>query len=226
MTFKKLLSSVMNSVSRGPLTDVWRTARWQIFMAKRRIALWVAPLYRVTNDGMFQQLARVGTVSVTMLAGNDALFSFTLFGESGTERMQPLSANTCPQVNGLDGSYTGLWYRGVDGLGGASVLMNATTQAQIHYLFDGVGAPRWLVAQDRDGGGRGESDLPMLQFSGYCAVCSAAPVSFDTMGMLERSFDSENAGSWTLDYLFEPPLTGDVQRTDQIVKLTGTLDCD
>jgi subtilisin family serine protease len=187
---------------------------------------WVAPLYRVTNDGMFQQLARVGTVSVTMLAENDSLFSFTLFGESGTERMQPLSANTCPQVNGLDGSYTGLWYRGVDGLGGASVLMNATTQAQIHYLFDGVGAPRWLVAQDPDGGGPGESELPMLQFSGYCAVCSAAPVSFDTMGTLERSFDSENAGSWTFDYLFEPPLTGDVQRTDQIVKLTGTLDCD
>jgi hypothetical protein len=188
--------------------------------------LWTSPLYRVTNDGESQQLAAVGTVSVTNLAENDALFSFTLFGLSGTERMQPLSPLTCPQVNGGPASYTGLWYRGVDGLGGASVVVNASTQAQIHYLFDAAGLPRWLIAQETSGTGAPTApDLPMLQFHGFCAVCAESDVAFEIMGTLQRSFSSESAGNWTLDYLFEPPLSGSVERTDQIVKLTDTLDC-
>ncbi len=140
--------------------------------------------------------------------------------------MQPLSPLTCPQVNGSPASYTGLWYRGVDGLGGASVLVNSSTQAQIHYLFDAAGVPRWLVAQDPSGTGSPTvPDLPMLQFSGYCAVCAASDVSFEVMGTLQRTFSSQTTGNWTLDYLFEPPLSGSVERTEPIVKLTDTLEC-
>jgi hypothetical protein len=65
----------------------------------------------------------------------------------------------------------------------------------------------------------------MLQFNGYCAVCTAAPVSFRTVGLVERTFTDENNGSWTLDYLMQAPLSGSVQRTDQITKLTDTLEC-
>ncbi|HSM10475.1 MAG TPA: hypothetical protein VK827_02750, partial [Lysobacter sp.] len=121
--------------------------------------------------------------------------------------------------------YTGLWYRGVDGLGGASIVVNSANQAQIHYLYDAQGLPRWLVAQDPGGSEPNASDLPMLQFKGFCAVCAASAVSFEVMGTLQRSFDSESTGSWTLDYLFEPPLSGSVERTDPIVKLTDRLDC-
>ena len=187
---------------------------------------WFSPLYRVTNDGAQQQLTAVGRVAVTILAEDDALFTFTLFGESGTDRMQPLSVPTCPQINGGTRSYTGIWYRGADGLGGASVVVNAQTQAQIHYLFDDVGAPRWLVAQEPDGQGSPTAgEMPMLQFRGYCAVCEGEPPTSETMGVLSRSFSSETAGSWTLDYLFQAPLSGSVERTDPIVKLTATLDC-
>jgi len=45
------------------------------------------------------------------------------------------------------------------------------------------------------------------------------------VGVLERSFNSETAGSWNLDYLFEAPLSGSVDRTDSIIKLTDILDC-
>ncbi len=188
--------------------------------------IWTAPLYRVTNDGAEQQLARVGNVTVATLAEDDALFSYTLFGLSGTERMQPLSALTCPQVGGSPRSWTGLWYRGVDGLGGASVIINASTQAQIHYLFDSLGLPRWLVAQDLAEPAPTNADLPMLQFHGYCAVCTAASVGYTEMGTVQRSFSNDSTGSWTLDYLMQAPLSGDVQRTDSIQKLTDTLPCE
>jgi len=188
--------------------------------------IWTSPLFRVTNDGDRQQLSRVGYVSVTTLAEDDSMFSYTIFGQSGSERMQPLSPQTCPDVDGAERSYTGLWYRGIDGLGGASVLVSALTQAQIHYLFDGSGMPRWLVAQDLVNPEPTNPELPMLQFSGFCAVCGSAPVAFRTVGMLERSFTDETNGSWTLDYLMEAPLSGSVQRTDSIIKLTDTLACE
>ncbi|MDT8321401.1 MAG: hypothetical protein RQ826_12825, partial [Xanthomonadales bacterium] len=187
--------------------------------------IWISELFRVTNDGAQQLLAPVGALSVTQLAENDQLFSFTLFGQSGTERMQPLSAQTCPLVGGLSRSYTGLWFRGVDGLGGASVLMNAQTQAQIHYLFDDAGEPRWLFAQDLVDPEPTNATMPILQFSGFCAVCDQTDVSSTPVGLLQRDLSSETTGSWTLDYIVEPPLEGSVDRTDQIVKLTGTLDC-
>ena len=188
--------------------------------------IWTSALYRVTNDGTDQQLAPVGQVSVTLLAEDDALFSFTLFGESGTERMVPLSLPTCPNISGSEKSYTGLWYRGVDGLGGASVLMNSSTQAQIHYLFDAVGVPRWLFAQDEDQPAPDNPEIPMYQFSGYCAVCNEQTVSSKPVGVLARSFSSEPTGSWTLDYLFSAPLSGSIKRTDQISKLTEKINCE
>jgi hypothetical protein len=189
---------------------------------------WFAPLYRVTNDGAQQQLTEVGRVAVTIVTTppeDEALFTFTLFGESGTDPMKPLSAPTCPQIDGSERSYTGMWSRSAAGLGGASVVVNAQTQAQIHYLFDDAGVPRWLVAQDLEQPEPTHTELPMLQFRGYCALCEGATPTSEPMGVLTRDFSSETAGSWTLDYLFREPLSGSVQRTDQIIKLTSTLDC-
>ena len=188
--------------------------------------IWTADLMRVTNDGSQQQLARVGQVSITLLAEDDAMFSFTLYGESGTERMIPLSALTCPDIDGSKKSYTGIWFRGTDGLGGASILVTSLTQAQIHYLFDDLGMPRWLFVQDLNNPAPTNAEMPMLQFSGYCAVCARSSVTSQSVGVLERSFNSQNKGSWTLDYLFESPLSGSVERTDQITKLTDTLSCE
>jgi subtilisin family serine protease len=190
--------------------------------------IWTADLLRFTNDGTVQQWTLVGQVTISSLAENDAMFSYTLFGVSGSERMQPVSDPSCPDANGTSGqSYTGLWSRAVSGLGGASVLVNAITQSQIHYLYDGLGIPRWLYVQDLQNPEPTNSEIPMFQFHGYCAVCEAAPVDYDRepVGVLNRSFDSETSGSWTLDYLFNSPLSGSASRTDQINKLTDTLDC-
>jgi subtilisin family serine protease len=188
--------------------------------------IWTADLLRVTNDGAQQHSTIVGQVSVSLLSLKDSMFSYTLYGESGTDRMRPLTALTCPDVNGTQESYNALWFRGESGLGGASILVNDVTQAQIHYLYDAFGIPRWFLAQNVDEPAPTHPDLPVLQVSGFCAVCASAPVTTQTVGLLSRSFSSETTGSWTLDYMFAPPLTGSVMRTDQIIKLTDTIACE
>jgi hypothetical protein len=187
--------------------------------------IWTADLMRFTNDGSNQQGLPVGKVSIALLGEDEAMFSYTLFGQSGSERMQPISLQTCPEINGSPKSYTGLWYKGVSGLGGASVLMSASTQSQVHYVFDAAGTPRWLYAQDVVNPAPTNSELPILQIKGFCAVCEASAVSTQTVGVLERSFSSETAGTWNLDYLLMAPLAGSVDRTDPIVKLTDVLEC-
>jgi hypothetical protein len=186
--------------------------------------IWTTDIWRLTNDGAKQQYATVGKLSVTTLAEKDQLFSFRLYGESGTDRMQPLGIPTCPSVNGSDRSYNGHWYRGSPGLGGASIHMNSVTQFQVHYIYDDVGMPRWLVGQDVENPEPTNVTIPLLQTSGFCAVCSGE-TSFETVGTVDRHFDSESEGDWTLDYLLLPPLSASVQRMDQSYKLTADTEC-
>ncbi|MBT8039152.1 MAG: S8 family serine peptidase [Gammaproteobacteria bacterium] len=193
--------------------------------------IWTSEIFRVTNngetdDGATQQLMPVGYLSITNLARQDALFSFTLYGESGFDRMRPLAASTCPDVNGQPANYTGIWFRGSSGLGGASILVNDLTQAQIHYLFDENGEPRWLFAQDPENNDPLDPEIPILQFHGFCAVCEPAEVDFERVGTLGRGFDSETSGFWILDYSFDAPPSGTVERTDEVIRLTDPIECE
>jgi hypothetical protein len=190
-------------------------------------SVWSADLLRFTNDGQQQQYVKVGQVVITALAEDDLLFTYTLFGLSGTDRMTPTSLLSCPDVGGQIQSYTGLWDRGVAGVGGGSILVSAQAQGQVHYVYDQWGEPRWLLANDLTDPAPTKSEIPLLQFHGYCAVCDPADVGFleDPVGLLSRSFSNEAEGSWTLDYVFEAPLSGSAQRSESIAKLTDRMDC-
>jgi len=184
--------------------------------------VWTMPMLRFTNDGANQQSTEVGNVSMTLIGQDDLVFSWNLFGESGSDRMFPTLPLTCPKVSGAKKSYTGIWYRGVDGLGGASVGVDANNQTQVHYLYDAWGVPRWLLAA----AGSDKTEFGILQFTGFCPTCGDTGTSYDTVGVLSRDFTSETAGSWNLNYMFAAPLEGDVDRTDNIVKITDTIACE
>jgi subtilisin family serine protease len=185
--------------------------------------VWTADLLRFTNDGERQQAAVAGQLSVTTLAEEDVVFSWHLFGSMGSDRMIPTSPHTCPQVGESKASYTGIWFRGIDGLGGASVLVNGTSQGQVHYLYDSLGEPRWLLGAV--GVPLTDQEIILSQFSGFCPTC-VGEVSSTEVGLLTSNFTSETTGQWTLDYSMAAPLRGDVQRGENIVKLTGRLECD
>ena len=188
--------------------------------------VWVADFLRVTNDGAEQQEKQNGVVSMTFLSDSQVVMSYTLFGESGFDPMHPNGPNTCPQINGGTPSYTGHWYRGIAGLGGSTVLVYNAAQAQVHYLFDARGVPRWVIAADDDNQSATATEIPLLQFDGFCAVCTPEEVVWDTVGLVTRTFDDETNGQWTLDFVLDPPLLQSIQRTDAIVKLSDTLVCE
>ena len=72
---------------------------------------------------------------------------------------------------------------------------------------------------------RRPSEMPLMQFEGYCAVCTGdVPVSQD-VGIFSIDFSGENIAGWNLDYVLAPPLSGSINRNDAVGKLTVLLGC-
>ncbi|HEY5775926.1 MAG TPA: S8 family serine peptidase, partial [Xanthomonadales bacterium] len=186
--------------------------------------VWVAELLRFTNDGTLQQSTSAGHVSITQLAEDDSIFSFVLFGKDGSDRERPSLPPICPSVEGTERSYNGLWSRTAEGVGGATVVVNKTSQAFVHYIYDDQGRPVWLIGvPEPQNSTNPESSL--LQFKGFCAVCSATDITIDSVGLFSRDFASEDSMSWNLDYILKLPLGGSIDRSDDTVKLTAPIAC-
>jgi len=188
--------------------------------------VWTADLLRVTNDGATQQESVVGKLSITFLADNKLIYSYIVLGQAGFDAMHPNGPNTCPVISGAAKSYTGHWNRGISGLGGATVLVYASAQAQVHYLFDANGEPRWILAADDANQSATATEIPLLQFKGFCAVCTPVTVTNTPIGTVKRTFTSQTAGSWTLDFNLASPLSQSIHRTDSIKKFSDALSCD
>ena len=140
------------------------------------------------------------------------------------DRMVPTSPPLCPTVNDVKTSYTGLWSRPAVGVGGSSVMVNEATQGYLHYIYDGAGQPVWLLGANVNDG-LPQAEIPLLQFSGYCAVCSGDAPTSQEVGLLTLEYSDDATASWNLDYVLAAPLGGSVDRSDDVIKLTTPLVC-
>ncbi len=200
---------------------------WFIFARSNLTGnIFTTDLLRVTNDGALQQEKRAGQMSLTFIGDGEAIFSYRLYGRGGFDPLDPNVANTCPLVNGIESSYTGHWGRGIPGLGGATIMVFEAAQAQVHYIFDDRGYPRWLFASPDGDQSATVEVLDLLQFVGFCAVCAEIDPSFDVAGTVMRSFADEENGSWTLDFDLLDPLSQRIMRTDDPTKkFSEPVDC-
>ena len=186
--------------------------------------IWVAELLRFTNDGTLQHATPVGHVSITLLAEEDSIFSFVLFGENGSDRESPSLPPVCPVIDGTQRSYNGVWSRTAEGVGGSTVVVNEVSQAFVHYIYDGSGKPVWLIGAPNPQSAT-NPEAALLQFSGFCAVCSEQAITIEDVGLFTRGFNSESSMNWNLNYVLNSPLSGSVDRSDNTFKLTAPVAC-
>src|SRR5690606_37118022 len=57
--------------------------------------VWVTDLLRYTNDGTQQQSQVVGKLAMTFISNTDVIYSYSLLGIVGSDRMIPLAPNVC-----------------------------------------------------------------------------------------------------------------------------------
>jgi len=104
-------------------------------------------------------------------------------------------------------------------------VVNGTSQAFVHYIFDDSGRPVWLIGTPEPQSPT-EPESTLLQFSGFCAVCSERPLTEDPVGLFTRDFTSESNMNWNLDYVLKTPLSGSINRPDDTSKLTTPVACE
>ena len=103
------------------------------------------------------------------------------------------------------------------------MVVNGSSQGYVHYLYDSLGRPVWL--NGADGSDPDAREISLLQWSGFCAVCTGPAPTFETVGMFTRDYASETSMTWNLDYVLNSPLSGSVNRTDDTGKITTPLVC-
>ncbi len=189
-------------------------------------SVWTAPLDRISNgSGARQIYDRIGEVSLTMLAGDELVFAWRRDGFHGSEIMSPDAARTCPDTGDGRANYSGHWYSPGELVGGTTMIVTDSVQAHIRYYFDELGVGRWLLASDPETDPLNEV-LELLDYRGFCPGCPERDVEIHTVGVYERSFDSESSGFEKLDFVSAEPLEHAINIEVPISKLSEPMECD
>ncbi len=68
-------------------------------------------------------------------------------------------------------------------------------------------------------------EMPLLQYDGFCAVCSGDAPTSKAVGVFTGDYTDEANITWNLNYVLEAPLSGSVDHTDDAENLTTPLIC-
>ena len=140
---------------RGPmLAQLLGTFGLMIFIRYLAMAIF-GPDYKTLEQGLLiGKSIKWGPVVISYSKLGTAVISIMAFGAIYW-LMNRTRLGMALKATALDVEAAG--YMGIDtekmrglawGLGGATVLNYANAQAQVHYLFDSIGVPRWLIAAD------------------------------------------------------------------------------
>jgi hypothetical protein len=209
------------------------TPVWYVAQAAAPIAgsgAWTAPLGRVNwNGSAVGQVVIVGDATLTPVDANGHMFSWHLFGQTGSEHFVLLGANQCVAFNGAQADFTGQWYAptqsgyGMDVLGIPDNPAGASFQFDAFYFYDALGQPRWAAGSSSPF--QPQSQLTLNQISGFCPLCAALPTTPRPIGTLNLNFTSAMQGSYSTNLNLLSPLSGSWNINQPIVRLTGSPTC-
>jgi hypothetical protein len=187
-------------------------------------AAWTGPLFRVTWDGAKVNAATViGEATVTPIDANNAVFSWRMFGLSGSERFTRLSGTACVSLNGASVGLTGQWYAPAQSGYGMDVVTQPDLQFDAFYLYDALGEPRWLAGSA--GAFTPTTTLTMNQSSGFCPSCAYVTVDPQAAGTLTATYTNATSGSYSTDITLLPPLSGTWNIDQPTIRLSGSAAC-
>ncbi len=171
-----------------------------------------------------QKFTVVGKATFTAISETDMKISYILNGEYGGSSAVPLSSNTCEMIDGNPAPITGTWAPDINiagGIGGSSVEYG-NSKTLIHYIYDDNGEPRWVIS------GGNASPAPAREaweFRGYCPTCSFVQPTYTTVGTITQTYSSATAGSQILDFTLQAPNNSVFDRTMDVFRLSGAIEC-
>ncbi|MBY4595145.1 hypothetical protein K3217_06275 [bacterium BD-1] len=187
--------------------------------------VWTSPIYRAAWDGDSNHLVEVGSATVTPGGPDVFRFSYSIDGLAGSEAMASLGRG-CPSLDGSPQDLSSHWFDPAHAGTGYSVQMLANYEFMAAFVYDGLGEPRFLVAE-RTGFGDADDVLDVEQLGGACPTCTYyGRPQRATVGTLRRVLGGGTLQSMELDAVFtiaplNRPIPGAWSSVDAVVPLGG-----
>lgn len=172
-------------------TPTWYIAQGPAPNADQGFSIWEANLRRVVWNGSSSFNYAVGSVRVTLLGDSSFQFNYILDGEGGGETLTRLGSAGCVTSAGNNFDVSGIWYSPSKSGFGYSTEIISGQEFIPAYLYDQNGMSRWLIGQKSFVDGI--STIDMKQLSGFCPLCTARPISSQTVGAMARTLTATAA---------------------------------
>jgi subtilisin family serine protease len=203
-------------------TPVWYTAGNPV--PDSNTGTWTAPLLRVNWMGTaINSFDIVGDVLLTPVDATEFIYSWHLYGVSGSERFTLLAPSTCLNLNGSQVDLTGQWFAPTQSGYGMDVLALDATQFDAFYLYDALGQPRWVAGSASPFGA--VTTFALDQLSGFCPTCAWSATVPTQVGTLSAGFTSGTQGHYATQINLAPPLSGSFNIDQPTSRLTGSPTC-
>lgn len=182
--------------------------------------LWEGELYRAAWSGGANTLVQVGRALAT--AGEDGGFQFTytVDGESGSERLVPFGSG-CPSLGGMPVDASSHWFDPATAGTGYSLQLFPDYEFHAAFVYDQYGVPRFLTAESGQFAGA-DAVLALEQLQGFCPLCarSGAPQR-SQVGTLRRRFENGGLVLMAPDAVFVGGVPGAWSASDDVQLLGG-----
>jgi len=161
---------------------------------------WSGQIYRSAWNGSANVLTEVGTATASPTGADEFIFSYNLDGETGSEALRKFGGG-CPALSGNPLNVSSHWFNPATSGSGYSVQMFPDYEFYTVFAYDGLGQPRFLIAE-RDPFGGATASTSLEQINGFCPLCTKTEPTRSTIGTFSRSFAGGTFTNITLSGTF------------------------
>lgn len=205
---------------------VWYTAAAEPSYDNGAVGTINTTLYRITQQAE-RSTTPVGRIVLTAAdaLSRELMFSWSIDGDSGTNRLQWAYAPRCTQqAPSTQLNLTGHWFNLSAPGWGTNLLGLRNGIAEGLYFFDASGAPRWVFGALAQNGNAWSGALH--QFKGACPTCTYVAPTLTAVGNASLTFSGDSDGSATYSVNLAAPLSGAfVQSAAPMHRATSAVEC-
>jgi len=187
--------------------------------------IWRGTVYHSSWNGTANFLTAIGTAQMTITGTNTFDFHYNLNGETGSESMSAYVTG-CPTLNGGNLDISAHWFNPASSGFGYSIQVNPTYEMVASFVYDGIGSPRFLLAERESTTYVNSTETFTLnQVTGFCPLCTRVEPVFNPVGTLTRTYGANTVTSIGTNATYTAGVPGTWSLTSSVAPLTLSQGC-
>lgn len=186
--------------------------------------VWNGTAYRAAWNGNTNHLTVVGNVVMTPTSSSAFTMAYNIDGFTGAEPMQAFLTG-CPAPGGTPLDVSTHWFDASRSGYGYSVQVHPNYEFHAVFAFDGLGVPRFLVAERAATFNTAGPALNLQQVSGFPPLGAHSPTTRTTIGTHSRVYGNNTITSIASSGTFTGAVPGTWNESGNMTALSGTQGC-